>query len=366
MLTYKFRIYPKKSQITKLNQTLEECRMLYNNFLNERKGSWEKSKKSLGLYEQHNRLPKLKKLFPNLKIVYSQVLQNVGVRVDLAFQAFFRRCKNGEKPGYPRFKGYGRYDSFCYPSFKEKFLTNNFIYLSKIGDVKIIKHREIEGKAKTVTVKRVHEKWYVFIVTDAVSKKEYPQTDKSVGIDVGIETFATFTDGNHIKNPRFFEKKQKDLAKAQRRFQKARDSKIERNIKKKRRVLGKIHEKIVNARHNFNHQTSNSLVKNYQTIIVEDIDANSMIRKRWCNKQILDAAWGNFINILTHKAECAGRKLVKVNPAYTSQTCSKCGTRTLHELKDRIFNCSCGHSENRDLNAARNILTLGLQSLARA
>ena len=121
-----------------------------------------------------------------------------------------------------------------------------------------------------------------------------------------------------------------------------------------------------NTRHNFVHQVTNSLVQKYNVICVEDINANEMLKKRWCNKQILDAAWGNFLDTLTFKAECAGHKLVRVNPAYTYQTCSKCGTRVLHELKDRVFNCGCGHSENRDLNAAKNILRLGLQSLAKA
>ncbi len=364
VLTYKFRIYPKKSQISTFNKWLEECRMLYNNFLSQRKNGWEKEKKSFTLYDQHKFLPELKKTYPKLKMVYAQVLQNVGMRVDLAYRAFFRRLKNHEKPGYPRFKSFGRYDSFCYPCCADIKVTDETIHLPKIGEIKWAKHRNIEGKLKTVTIKRSGDKWFVYIVTDSSNTKNYEISDKTVAIDVGIKTFATLSDGNNIQNPRFFETKQKELAKKQRRFQKARDSKDKKKIKKAKRAVNKVHEKIRNSRHNFVHQETKRLTKEYNILIVEDINANEMLKKKWCNKQILDAAWGSFLTILTNKAECAGRKVIKVNPAYTSQTCSKCGTRVLHELKDRIFTCSCGYSEDRDKNAAFNILTLGLQSLA--
>lgn len=367
MITYKFRVLPTKAQETMIEKWLEECRMLYNNFLEQRKNGWKNNKKSFSLYDQINCLPKLKRTYPGLKIVYSQVLQNVGIRVDLAFQAFFRRLKNHEKPGYPRFKGFGRYDSFCYPCCRDIKIYNDFIYLPKIKNLDWIKHREIKGNLKTVTIKRSHGKWFIYIVTDFTNKKHYAKIGKQVGIDVGILTFATLSDGNEIQNPRFFETKQKELAKSQRRFQKARDSKDKTRIKKTKKVVNNVHEKIVNSRHNFIHQISNELVKNYDILVLEDINTNEMLKKRWCNKQILDAAWSTFTRILTNKAECAGRTIVKVSPAYTSQTCSNCGTRVLHELKDRIFTCNnCNHSENRDLNASRNILTLGLQCLAKA
>lgn len=332
--------------------------------MSERKNSWENHKKSLRLYDQLNRLPELKRTYPNLKTVYSQVLQNVGIRVDLAYKAFFRRVKNHEKPGYPRFKGYGRYDSFCYPCCVDIKIGEDFIHLPKLGIISLIKHRKIEGNLKTVTVKRAKSgKWYIFVITDAINIKNYTKTNKTVAIDVGIKMFATLSDGNNIQNPRFFETKQKELVKRGRAFQKARDSQNKISIKKTKKSLTTVYEKIVNSRHNFAYQVSNVLVQKYDIIIIENINANEMINKRWCNKQILDAAWGNFMKILSYKAENAGRTLIKVNPAYTSQTCSKCGTRTLHELKDRTFNCSCGYSADRDANAAQNILTLGLQSL---
>lgn len=369
MLTYKFRLYPSKSQVTTLEATLEECRMLHNNFLAERKFSWKDHKKSISRYDQIKRLPRLKREYPKLKTVYSQVLQNVATRVDLAYQAFFRRLKSKEKPGYPRFKGYGRYDSFCFPDATSLKISEDSVHIPKIGKVSWVMHRQIEGKVKTATIKRSGEDWFVFVVANATRKIQVSENNNlvgiddsnSVGIDVGITTFATLSDGNTIENPRFFETKQNDLARKQRKFQKVRDAK--KCVRKAKRAVSKVHKKIRNCRHDFAHKITNRLVQTYETICIEDINANSLIRKRWCNKQLLDAAWASFTSMLSYKAECAGRKLVKVNPAYTSQTCSVCGTRTVHELKDRTFKCSCGHEEDRDLNASRNILRLGLQSL---
>lgn len=344
---------------------LEECRMLYNNFLSQRKEGWEKEKKSFGLYDQQNLLPEIKIKFPKLKYVYSQTLQNVAMRVDLAYQAFFRRVKRKENPGYPRFKKYGRYDSFTYPVSTSIKIRGDIIYLPKIGEIKYIQHRKILGNLKTTTIKRHLGKWYVFLVTDNTNKKEYPKTNQIVGLDVGVTTFATISDGSTIQNPRFFEKKQKELAKANRRFQKARDSKNERKIKKSKRVVQRVHEKIFNCRHDFLHKTTNSLIQKYDVIVVEDLNINSLLQKKWCNKQILDAAWGNFSKILSFKAECAGKKVVKVNPAYSSQVCHKCDTRTAHVLSERTFKCGCcGYTGGRDENASQNILRLGLQSLA--
>lgn len=346
-----------------MEKWLEECRMLYNNFVAQRKDGWEQREESFTLYKQLNRLPELKRTYPGLKRVYSQVLQNVGIRVDLAYQSFFRRIRHKEKPGYPRFRGFGRYDSFCYPCCRDIKIGDDFITLPKLGKICLVKHRDVDGRLKTVTVKRNHGKWYVYVVTDTVKRVNYGDSDLATGLDVGITSFATLSNGEKVENPRFFETKQKALARAQRKHQKARDNKG--NVKKTRRVLSHIHEKIADCRRDFAHKTANGLVKKYGFIAVEDIDINSLLKKRWMNKQILDAAWSSFINILADKAECAGRQLVKVNPAYTSQTCCSCGSRTVVELKDRVFQCQCGHSEDRDVNAAKNILALGLQCVDR-
>ena len=158
--TFKYRIYPTKHQQTLFEQTLEECRWCYNETLAYRKNSWESEQKSVSLYDTNAFLKNWKSGKESLKSVHSQVLYNVQVRVDLAFKAFFRRVKAGEKPGYPRFKGFGRYDSFTYPQSGWKF-TEGKLRLSKIGFVKIKLHRPIEGQIKTCTIRRSNGKWFV-------------------------------------------------------------------------------------------------------------------------------------------------------------------------------------------------------------
>lgn len=364
MITYKYRLFPNRSQEKILNSWLDECRFLYNHFLEERKKSWGNNKKSLNYYDQATDLPKLKRIYPNLKNVYSTVLQNVAVRIDLAFQSFFRRCKTGENPGFPRFKGENQYDSVTFPQFEYgNYLENDYIKISKIGKIYFKKHREIQGKIKTVTIKKTPtNKWFIYFTTAYEKKIKVKKSCKSVGLDVGVTTFATLSDKNAIQNPRFFEKEQKELAKIQRKIDKQIKSK--QKIKwKDRKRRARVYERINNKRKEFGHKESNKLINKYKTICIEDIKINKLIQRRWCSKQISDASWGMFFDILKFKAASAGREVIKVNPAYSSQTCHKCGTRTVHELKDRVFNCSnCGLSMDRDLNAAHNILRLGIQS----
>lgn len=363
-LTYKYRIYPTKHQETILNSQLESCRFLFNKILEIRKNTWENEKKSLNVYNTQNLIPKLKITYPFLKNVYSQVLQNVNVRVDLAFQAFFRRLKLGQTPGFPRFKGKNRYNSICYPQYGNgcKLLENNKLHISKIGDVYVEMERPITGNPKTIIISKTStNKWFISIsCIDAIKEYKYNITNKTCGIDVGILSFATFDDGSKINNPRFFESDQKELAKKQKKIVKNKPN------KKLKKTIAKIHERIKNRRHEFAHKTANKILNGYDNICIEDININKMIKNSWCNKQINDVAWGMFTNILDYKAEYADKKVVKINPAYTSQTCSSCGTRTIMELKDRVFDCSCGLKLDRDHNAAINILRLGIQSLEKS
>ena len=361
MLNFKYRLYPTKKQQTILNTTLDECRWLYNHFLEQRKTSWEQEKKSLNYYSQSVSIVKLKQERENLTMVYSQVLQNVAIRIDLAFKAFFRRVKAGEKAGYPRFKGQGRYDSLTYPQTGFE-ITDNGLKLSKIGTVKIKLHRQPEGSIKTCTIRRsATGKWYVSFSCET-SPKPLPISDKTIGIDVGLTSFATFSDGSKINNPRFFRKEEKALAKAQRKLSKQTKGSIER--RKAKKVVGKIHERIANKRSGFAHQEAKKIVNSFDTICIEDLSVNQMVHNRCLSKSIHDAAWSQFAQYLSYKAESADRTLVRVNPAYTSQTCSSCGHREVKKLSDRVHNCSCcGVSIDRDHNASLNILRLGLESL---
>ena len=243
MKTFKYRLRLSKSQRTKLMQTLELCRWVYNETLATRKSAWEQEKKFLSLYDTNKLLTIWKQEHPELKGVFSQVLQNAQVRVDLAFKAFFRRVKAGEKPGYPRFRGYGWYDSFTFKQFGFTLLDNG-LFLSKIGIVKIVLHRPIVGKIKTLTIQRdVVGNWYACFACE-VEAKPLPSSHLAVGIDMGLECFAKFSHGDGIDNPRFFRRDEKDLANAQRKFSKAEKATPERA--KRRKAVQHIHQRIAN------------------------------------------------------------------------------------------------------------------------
>ncbi|MBP2144806.1 putative transposase [Methanofollis sp. W23] len=360
---YRYRLYPTKSQVTLLEQTLEICRWVYNDTLALRKNAWEEEQRSISLYETNKILTQWKKERPDLKQVYAQTLQNVQMRVDLAFKAYFRRVKAGEKPGYPRFKGKGRYDSFTYPQGpKGGFKFNGGrLHLSKIGDVRIVLHRSIVGTIKTLTIRRSSTgKWYACFSAEC-DPAPAPQKETVVGIDVGLESFATLSNGEKIENPRFFRTDQKALARAQRKLSKAEKGTPER--KKARKIVAHIHERIANRRLNFAHQTSRKLVDRFGTIVFEDLNIIKMEQNHHLAKSIADVAWNQFITITESKAEDAGSRVVLVNPRNTSQQCSRCGMIVAKALSDRVHSCPhCGLVMDRDQNAAINIMRLGLQS----
>jgi putative transposase len=219
--TFRYRLYPTPAQETALEQTLEDCRWLYNRLLEERTLAWQETETRVTLYQQHARIPLLKTERPGLAQVHSQVLQNVAVRIDLAFQAFFRRVKAGETPGYPRFRGRGWYDSFCYPQAGRKggywlSADGQHVHLSKVGEVALAVHRPLEGSVKTCCVRRTATgKWFVTF-SCVVEDRPLPASAEGVGLDVGLASFATLSTGEQIANPRFFRKDEKALAQVQR------------------------------------------------------------------------------------------------------------------------------------------------------
>lgn len=359
---FQYRLYPTKKQETLLNRTLDECRWLYNHLLEKRKSAYEQEGKSLSCYGQQATYPTLKQQRSSLEQVHSQVLQNVAVRIDLAFKAFFRRVKSGEKPGYPRFRGKHRYDSFTFPQSGFGITHDERVTLSKIGSVKMVYHRPIKGKIKTCTVQRSSTgKWYVCFSVECEPER-LPERSEQVGIDVGLKTFATLSTAQEIENPRFFRKEEKALAKAQRHLAKAEKGTRERHHKRK--VVARVHERVTFKRDNFTHQNSRQIVDRFGLICVEDLEVNRMVHNHCLAKSIADAAWSAFFAQLSCKAEEAGRQFVKVNPAYTSQTCSRCGHRQKMPLAERVYHCPCCLlSLDRDLNASLNILAVGLHSI---
>ena len=361
--TFQYRLYPTKKQLTLLENTLEQCRLMYNHLLEMRKQSWEVEKKGLSIYDQMRTFPILKQRIPDLNAVHSQVLQDIARRIELAYLSFFRRVKRGEKPGYPRFHGRGRYTSFTYPQ-KGFRIGEASVSLSKIGKIQAVIHRPIEGTVKTCTVKRTTTgKWFVSFSCE-VEKKTLPPLKNFVGIDAGVISFVTLSDGTHVANPRFFKSEEKALAKANRGMSK--HEKGTRDRRRKRKAVARVHERIANRRKDFAHKLSHKIVKEFGGIAVEDLNINNMQQDNFTclNKSIADAAWNSFSNMLAYKAECAGRTFVRVNPAYTSQTCSRCGYRQKLKLSNRHYKCPCCElSLDRDENAALNILSLGLQAV---
>lgn len=358
--TIKYRLFPTRSQTTQLQATLETCRCLYNRFLSERKEAVEATGYAPGYYDQNKMLPGWKNDDTHLQTVYSQVLQDVCKRTDRTFQAFLARRYDGERVGYPRFKGVGRYDSFTYPQSGFK-LQNASVQLSKIGEVRAVVHRQLLGKVKTCTILRQDDKWFVCFSCE-IPRENRPANAKSIGIDVGLQKFATLSDGTSIPNPRFFRREEKSLAKAQRRLSIAPKDSVEYACRRK--VVARIHEHIRNRRNDFCHQNSRHLVDSFGTIAVENLSIKNMQQNHCLAKSIADASWAKFRRYICYKAESAGCNYVEVNPSYTSQTCSRCGHRSPKPLSQRWHSCpQCGLLLDRDHNAALNIIALGLQSI---
>lgn len=363
-VSYKFRIYPSKSQTRKLETTLDICRELYNSALQERRDAWKLNRINITNQDQEKQLPEIKKIREDLNLVYSQVLQDVLKRVDRSFQNFFNRVKRKEKAGFPRFQNKSRYNSF---TFKQSGfnLKSGKLNLSKIGKVKIKLHRQIIGKVKTLTISRDScGKWFACFSVETKEEMLEP-TNKVIGIDVGVSTFATLSDGVEIDNPRFLKTDEKRLAIAQKRLSKQAKGTKERY--KKRKIVAKIHSRIKNRRSNFAHQVSSFLVKNYDVIFFESLNVKAMMKNHCLSKAIGDAAWNQLINFSLYKAENAGRTVKLVNPRNTSQQCSQCGEIVKKDLSVRVHHClKCGLVLDRDLNAAINIKTRGLASLGYA
>jgi putative transposase len=364
--SFKYRIYLTKGQRRSLEQQLEACRWAYNETLAERKRAYEERGETLRLYDTINRLPVWKLVRPALKLVHSQVLQNVCVRVDLAFQAFFRRVREGaEEVGFPRFKGVGRYDSITYPQYGNGVrLEGERLILSKVGAVHVVLHRPVEGTPKTVTLTRSRTgKWFACFSCE-VAPNPLPPTAKVVGVDVGLSAFATFSDGQKIDNPRFYRRDEADLKRVQRRKDAATNAQNWPANAKQKAILAKIHERIANRRSDFAHKRSRELVDVYQVIVFEDLAPMELGRSRGMRKSILDVAWSQFIQMTVAKAEEAGRRVILVNPRNTTKQCSSCGEIVPKPLRVRVHTCPvCGLVLDRDENAARNILQRGLQSL---
>jgi putative transposase len=364
---YHYRLMPTPDQQRVLERTLAHCRTLYNCALEQRKTWWGRGQ-GIGAtyYQQAMDLPDLKAACPQYAEVHSQVLQDVLRRVDTTYQAFFRRVASGQTPGYPRFQGQNRSHSFTYPQYGNgAVLDGGVLSLAKLGRIRIRLHRPLVGTPKTVTISRQADGWYASFSCAEVPTEPLPRTGRATGIDMGLRVFLVPADGGPVANPRYYRKAEKQLAKAQKRI--SHRKKGSKRWWKAVRQCGRKHQHVRRQRTDFHHKTALDLLRAYDTISLEDLRVANMVRNHHLAKSISDAAWRQFRTILAGKAAYAGRRVVAVPPAYTSQDCSgvlpdesRCTQRVVKSLSVRTHVCpSCGLVLDRDENAAKNILWAG-------
>lgn len=368
---YKFRIYPNTEQQNLISRTFGCCRYVYNHYLAQRKEAYEQSKKTLNYYDCAKDLTSLKHQEETswLKEVDSTALQTSLRDLDSAYQNFFRRAKLGGTSGYPQFKS-KRNDKKSYQS---KCVGTNIkvmdkaVQLPKLGIVKCKVSQPVEGRVLSATVSQsASGKYFVSICCTEVEKQKLPKTGNTVGVDVGIKSFAVSSDGAEYPNPKYLSKSEKKLAKLQKRL--SRKSKDSHNRDKARRRVALLHEHIANQRRDMLHKLSTDLVCRYDTTCLENLSSANMMKNPHLAKAIADVSWSEFKRQLRYKAEWYGKQIIEVDRFYpSSQTCSCCGAKWegTKDLKIRKWTCPTCHAElDRDINAAVNILNEGLRMIA--
>ena len=364
--SFRYRLYPTRTQARAMTTMLDTHRHLYNRALAERKDAWEQHKHSVRYEDQSAQLKAERATNPYLAQTNFSSCQATLRRLKKTFDAFFRRIRSGEQAGYPRFKGRDRFDTVEYPSYGDGCkVTGDRVYVQHIGTVRIVLHRPIEGTIKTLSFTRRADAWYLIVSCDLGEPAAKHHPGPAVGIDVGLAHFATFSTGEQIANPRFFRTDEQQLARAQRRLSVHQKGSAERAYHK--RIVRRLHERIANRRKDFAHKLSRRLVAAFGTIVFEDLSIARMIKHRGLAKSIADAAWNQLVRYTQYKAEGAGAACLQIDPRGTSQRCSDCMTVVAKGLSVRVHQCpSCGLSIDRDLNAACNILGVGLHSLGLA
>jgi putative transposase len=357
--TYKYKLKPTAAQEQELGRVLELCRWLYNTALEQRIVAYRRAAVSVSRFQQEAELKDIRAAFPEFAAIHSHVLQDVLARLDKTYQAFFRRVQVGEKAGFPRYQGRERWHSFTYKEFGNgATLDNCFLVLSKIGRIAVRWSRPIEGTIKTVTISREVDGWYTCFSCAEVPMQPLPATAQETGIDLGLEAFATLSDGTRIFSPGWYRKAERALKMAQRRV--SRRKKGSNRRRKAIVLLAKAHQMVRRQRQDFHHKTALALVREYDTIYHEDLQTANMLKNHHLAKSVQDVGWSQFLSILAFKAAYAGKRAEAVPPAYTSQGCSGCGAMVSKGLSVRWHVCpDCGTSLHRDHNAARNIERAG-------
>jgi putative transposase len=362
---FTYKLKPSRLVRQVFNQYAGSVRYIYNYMLALLKSHLETENKWLSYKHMANLLPVLKRQENTLwlKRVHSQVLQQALKNLENSITKYIRSRKNKQKAGFPRFKKKGVKDSFRYPQGIK--ITHNKIYLPKIGWIRYINTRPLEGKIKQATIKRERNAWLIHIscvITQDIIQAPLSE-HKAIGIDVGLLSFAYLSDGTVIDNPRFLRRELKQLYYLQRSF--ARKKKGSKNRAKLATKIGRLHTKIKNKRKDFAHKLSTALVKNHDIIAVEDLQIQNMIKNKRLARAIADVGWGLFLQYLEYKCLWQGKHFVRVNTFLpSSKLCSTCGNIQAMSLNLRVYKCSsCSIEIDRDLNASKNIRAAGISVL---
>jgi putative transposase len=381
---YVFRLRPTARQHIALAMCVESHRELYNAALQERRDAWSHSKTRINYGDQSAQLTEIRGVRPDQAVWSFSSQQATLRRLNKSFQGFFRRVKAGQTAGYPRIKGRARFGSVEWPKDGDgaRWLPEaRRVYLQGIGQVKVTVHRQVLGRVKTIQIKRQGRRWILVLSCDDVPAIGLPTTGRQAGVDVGVASFATTSDGEHIGNPRWGRVAADRLTAAQQRL--LRVKRQSKNGVRKRETVAARHRKIANQRKDFHHKQARGLVESYDLLVVEGLEIANMVRrakpvpdpeipgqfqpngaraKSGLNRSISDAGWGQFISILRAKAEDAGRTFIEIDPRHTSDGCESCGHAAReNRVTQAEFVCQrCGHTAQADEHAARNILRAGL------
>ena len=379
--SYKFLLRPTSRQADVLVAMLNDHRAMYNAALQERRDAYRMSGVTIRYGDQSAQLKEIRRADPNGQGRWSFSSQQATLRrLNRAFDAFFRRVKAGQTPGFPRFKGAGWFDTVEWPKDRDgcrwdSVTGEHRVYLQGVGHVRVHQHRPIAGRVKTISVKREGKRWFVVVSCDDVPAEPLPVTGRAVGIDLGVASFLTTSDGEQVDNPRHLRAAAENLACAQQALSRCKRGSNRR--RKARARVASLHGKVRRQRLDHAHKVARRLVEHHDVICHEALRIGNMSRsargtveepgrnvaqKAGLNRSILDAGWGVFLAVLAHKAESARRELIAVDPRNTSRTCPSCGHCAAgNRVTQAEFRCvRCGLESHADLVGAVNVLRAGL------